>query len=286
MPSALSPLNWLHRAASITCVGEEPTLPAARLQLPQITKRFAVANLSPSDTVRQVFVDLGALRPINRIAMVRHRRNSVFEDLDGPVFAATDLVRHRLSNDPNLIVDPDSVTPDYDSGWIASNIVNGYGYHDHIVPLTAAQAKQTARYYVFSFNAVSRATAPDNYVWWGTGGLFDMWEFDIGFRAPFDYGWNDAATATRSPDGSTETVNDRSKRWREISMLFAGVRKLERPDLLDFLEKTGTGGRFYMVADASVADPRGCMFARNRTPRLTQMDRAFSRFELSLIESL
>lgn len=280
MPSALSAVNWLDDALSIACEGEVATLPAARLKLPQIAKRFAVAGLSPGDTVREVKIAFNGAKTIDRICAVRHRRNSVLEDREGPVFAATDLVRHRLSMDEAGAGDV------YDSGWIPCGIVNGYGYHDHIVPKTGAGAKRTARFASFAFDAQSRTAAPNNYVWWGRLGYYDMWEFDIGFRAPFDYGWSDAATATRSPDGATEIVNDRSKRWREISMLFAGVKALERPALLDFLEKTGTGGRFYVVGDAAAADPRGCVIARNRTPRLSQIDRAFSRFELSLIESL
>ncbi len=280
MPSALSAVNWLDQAASITCDGEVATLPATRLQLPQISKRFAVAGLTNGDTVREVKTDLGAVRVIDRIAAIRHRRNSILEDRDSPVFASTDLVRHRLST-------TDAHDGDvYDSGWIASGMVNGYGYHDHIVPKTGGGAKRSARYTSFAFDAQSRDTAPDNYVWWGRLGYYDMWEFDIGFAAPFDYGWRDKATATRTMDGGGEYVNDRTKGWRELNMLFRGVKALERSDLLDFLEKTRSGGRFYLVADAASASPRDCIIARNLTPTLTQTDRAFSRFELSLIESL
>lgn len=280
MPSALCAVNWLDQAASITCAGEVATLPATRLQIPRIAKRFAVAGLTNGDTVREVKIDLGAVRTINRVAAIRHRRNSVLEDRDGPVFAGTDLVRHRLST-------TDAHDGDiYDSGWIASGMINGYGYHDHIVPKTLANAKRTARYASFAFDAVSRDTAPNDFVWWGRLGYFDMWEFAIGLAAPFDYGWRDKSTATRSMDGGGEIVNDRTKGWRELNKLFRGVKELERPDLLDFLEKTRSGGRFYIVGDAAVADPRGCMIARNLTPTLTQTDRAFSRFELSLIESL
>lgn len=278
-PSAMAAVNWLDYAASIACDGEVPTLPASRLAIPRIAKRFAVAGLTPGDTVREVKIDLGQARTIDRIAAVRHRRNSTLEDRDGPVFASSDPVRHRLST-------TDAHDGDvYDSGWIASAIVNGYGYHDHIVPLMNG-AKRTARYASFAFDAQSRAIAPDDYVWWGRLGYFDMWRFDIGFAAPFSYGWRDSGTATRTLDGGGEIVNDTMRGWREISMIFKGVKALERPDLLQFLEKTRASGRFYLVADADVADPMGCVIARNLTPDIDQVSRAFNRFQLSLIESL
>ena len=280
MPNAMSAMNWLDRAVSVTCVGEVLTRPASRLQVARVSKRFRVADLSPGDTVREVKIEFHAPVPIDRIAYVRTRRNSTVEDIDGPVFAASDPVRHKLST-------TDAHDGDvYDSGWVQSGIVNGVGYHDHIVPRDGNNAKRVAGFASFSFDAQSRAVAPENYVDWGRAWYGDMWEFDIGFAAPFDYGWRDRATSTRSLDGASEYVNDRTRGWRELNVVLKGVKMAERTPLLDFLEKTRTGARFYFVADAALADPLGCMIARNRTPTISQTDRAFNRFELSLIESL
>lgn len=280
MPSGMSEVNWIDRAVSVTCVGEVATLPASRLQVERVSKRFRVANLSPGDTARDVKIDFGAARPVTRIGWIRNRRNSTVEEIEGPVFASTDLVRHKLSTSSAHAGDV------YDSGWIASGVVDGVGYHDHIVPRDANNAKRVAQFASFSFDAVSRATAPNNYVDWGRAWYADTFEFEIGFAAPFTYGWRDRATTTRSLDGSSEYVNDRTRGWRQINMLFRGVRMGERTPLLKFLERTRSGKRFYLVADMAVADPLGCLVARNLTPDLDQTDRAFNRFELSLIESL
>ena len=280
MPSGLSAQSWTPLATSITCEGEVATLPAARLANPRVSKRFRVAGLSPGDTARQVRVAFHQPVPVDRISLVRPRRNSLKEDAEGAVFGENDLLRHRLSS-------TDAHDGDvYDSGWIASGMVNGYGYHDHIVPRSAANAVRTASYAALDFDAVSRAAAPDNFVDFGRLDYWNLWRFSIGFRAPFTYGWRDRSTATPTLDGGGEIVNDRTRGWREIGMLFSGVRKTERAALLRFLEKTRSAGRFYLVADANVADPYGCVIARNLTPDLDQTSRAFSRFELSLRESL
>jgi hypothetical protein len=289
MPSAMSPVNWIDRAVSITCNGEVPTLPATRLQIPRVVKRFRVDSLSPGDTMREVQIEFHAPVPINRIGWIRTRRNSLAEDIDGPVFAANDQVRHLLSttsaHDGDIYDSANDAGAD-GNGWQSSGIVNGIGYHDHIVPPDGNNATRMAQFAAFRFNALSRSVFPDNFVDWGRAIYADLWPFQIGFAAPFTYGFKDKSTATRSLDGSSEYVNNRSHGWRQLSMNFRGVKALERPDLIKFLEKTRTGGRFYLVADAAVADPLGAIIARNLTPAIDQTSRAFSRFELSLIESL
>ena len=72
-------------------------------------------------------------------------------------------MRHRLSM---VSADGDDV---YDSGDIPSNIVNGYGYHDHIVPPDAIGGTRVAKYAAFEFDARSRVEAPKNVVDWAHG---------------------------------------------------------------------------------------------------------------------
>ena len=287
MPAAFSLANWIDSAVSITCVGEQPTQPASRLAVAAVARRFRVAGLGPGNTRRRVRVDFGTARPIERIFLVRPRRNSKVEALEGPVFAPTDLVRHTLANDVRLIGDDAdfaAATKVYDSDWIASGMRLGVGYHDHVVPRLGG-AKRTARYACLEFDALSRATAPDNFVDFGRAGWCEMQGLAIGHAAPFSYGWRDRATATRSLDGAAEHVNDRTRGWREWQVVFRSVKSNEWDAVLDFLERTRTGGRFFFVLDAAVADPLRCLVARNLTPDLDQTDRAFSRFELSLRES-
>lgn len=279
-PSGFADINWLDLAATITATREVGTLPATNLKTPRVSNRFRVADLSAGDVTTRVEIDFGAARPLRRIFWQRPRRPQDIENAAPASFIATDTVRHFLSSSDAHDGDV------YDSGEIASGIVNGYGVHDHLVPLDGLGAVRSAQFAAFEFNALSRTDFPDNYVDWGRAWYADQWEFGIGFGSPFSVAWVDASTATRSFDGSGETVNIAVGAWRELTANFNSIRMAERQDVLDFLNRTGRRKRFLFLEDASVADPRRALIARNTTPQIDRLSRAFNRFQLQLVESL
>jgi|GEM_PF-4347711 len=278
-PSAFGDVNWLYRGATITADRELTSLPASRLEVPRVSKRYRAAALSDGDTRTIVQIDFGAVRAIRRIAWQRVREPADIEDVTPGSFIASDIVQHKLST-------TDAHDGDvYDSGDITSDIVNGYGMHDHLVPLDAGAVRQ-ARFAEFQFDALSRTIEPFNFVDWGTAYYVDQLELALGMSAPFDYLWTDASTVSRSFDGSGEIINPSASSWRELAIPFRAIAFSERTKILDYLARTGKRNRFLFIEDASTNNPRGTMIARNVTPNLSRTSRARNRMNLQLVESL
>lgn len=285
MPSAWSPENWLYSAVSVEADNEAPTLPASRLLIPRVARRYRARNLADGATKVRVRIDFGAARPIDRIVWRRLREPLHIERTPGwPVLAASDPVRHRLSNDEAFLETPEAAALVYDSGWTPSNIAPGWGYHDHIVPPEGGVVR-TARYADFQFDALSRAAAPNNYVDWGTAWYAQMRSVDIGFAAPFSIKPASNTTTRQGAFDEGEDINP-GKVWLNFEVIFRAIKEVERPDVLDFLVETESFARFLFVVDKAVADPRGVMIARNLTPGLDKTSRAFGRLAMRLKESV
>ena len=115
-------------AATLTADREVAVLPVTRLQSPHVARRYRVDGLSPGDTRTRVEIAFAIPVTIDRVCWVRPRLRSSVELAAGPLFAATDLVRHEFSDQP------DFSTTLYDSGDILSGVLPGYGYHCHNIP--------------------------------------------------------------------------------------------------------------------------------------------------------
>ena len=282
-PSALCDCNWLDQAVSIEASRETGNLGADRLMIERLSKRYRCGELAPGDTRHYVRIDFGAPRPVRRIFWQRLRRPQDRERKDPSLisFASSDIVRHRLST-------TDAHDGDvYDSQDIQSDIVDGVGVHDHLVPVDGLGAVRLAQFAMFEFDALSRDTYPFNFVDWGRAWYADQWDFTFGYRAPFRESWRDASTATRTYDGSSEVVDRIAINWREVSVSFGSVKYAEEhTDLVDFLNRTGRRNRFLFCQDGTAANPRGTFIARNTTPQIDRINRALDRFDLQLVESL
>lgn len=284
--SAYAPQNWLDQAILLEADNQSPSLTVERLKIARVSRRYRARNLAPGETTVRVKMDFGEAKPIDRIVWRRLREPLSVERLPGwPVFAASDLVRHRLSNDPGFLDDPDAAALEYDSDWIESNIALGWGYHDHIVPPDLAGAVRQARYADFQFNALSRAIAPNNYVDWGRAWYVKLSPLDIGFAAPFSIKPDTNTTTREAAFDEGEDINAGKMRLI-LEVIFRSVREIERPDVLDFLVETNNSERFLFVVNKGVADPRGVIIARNLTPGLDKMSRAFGRMPMRLRESV
>lgn len=263
--------------ALVTADREVGTLPASRVKTPQVARRYRAADLSNGDTRSRVEIDFtanpGGSVSIDTIVWVRPRQRAFEEERSSPSFATSDLVKHQLANVADF-----SATV-YDSGDIASGIVNGYGYHVHLLDAPVACA-----YAAFEFDALSRDTPPDNFVDWGVAFYGRRYEFPIGFAAPQGYSWREGAARQRSADGGSHYIR-RKKSYRVFDAIYRAIKNPEYDSALDLVETTADGGRF--VFGLNKTDPaRSTIIGVNASPGIDRTSRAFSRLALSIEESL
>lgn len=253
------------------------TLPATQIKTPQVARRYRVADLSAGDTRSRVEIDLtanpGGSAEIDTIVWVRPRLRAIEEDRTPPSFSATDLVKHQLSDVA------DFATTLYDSGDVAAGVVNGYGYHVHLLATPV-----DCKYAAFEFDALSRDTYPENYVDWGVAWYGKRYEFPIGFAAPQGYSWRENAARVRSADGGSHYLR-RKKPYRALDLIYRAIKNAEYDSIMDLIETTSDGGRFVIGLDKT--DPaRSTIIGVNSSPGLDRTSRAFSRIALAIEESL
>jgi hypothetical protein len=272
-------ISWrnLLLAASLTATRETAQLPVAKLKIPVVAERYRAAGLSAGDTRTIVKMEWTApLRPAVAV-WFRPRRRAVDEEEEAPSFAASDLVRHRLST--TAAHDGDV----YDSGDIASGALLGHGVHAHVIP--GSLAPPTALFAAFEFDALSRAVAPANFVDWGYAhyGYFDL-EPEIDYAAAA-FQWSEGATRQFAWDASAVRIRRKHarRRWR---LGFRNIRYLgERNAVEDFLEYAGDGGRFVIGLDAA-AGPRDVMLAMLDNASWSRTARKVGALEVPVIEAI
>lgn len=272
-------LAWLNHAetATVTADREVPALPASKLLLPQVGRRYAVAGLTEGDTVSHVDLDFGAPVPIGVIAWLRPRL-PLRDELAGRTVGliATDPVRHQLS------LEEAGGAEVYDSDWVPSGIAPGLGYHVHLPAGVRGQA--VARYARFSFDAQSRTEAPDDFAWWGWCSYGPAHWFRIGYAAPFREGFEDAGIVQRAAKSPTDYRSPGTGSWRTWSVPFRSVPSDEVPALRDALFATPTGAPVLFCRDA--ANPHAATLrARIETRAIEQASRAYHRLPLPLTET-
>lgn len=260
-------------AATIEATREIASMPASRLKNPTVAERYRAAGLSPGDTATTVKFALPAAARPSVIFWQRPRRSAAEEETVAPSFAATDTVRHRFST--TAAHDGDV----YDSGAAASNVATGRGVHAFFPPAGAP-----APFYAMTFDALSRATAPDNYVDWGFAhyGLFDV-EPQIDYAAPAVFGWDEGAERRFSWDRAAMVIRrkQRRRRWR---LVFRSVKWLSERAALDaFLEYAGDGGRFILGLDKT--GPGDVVMAVLDQAAMSRTSRKFGALELPVLEA-
>lgn len=265
--------NYLD-SATLTADREVALLPVTKLQSPHVGRRYRVDGLSPGDTRTRVEIAFAAPTTIDRICWVRPRQRASLEIAAGPLFAATDLVRHEFSDQP------DFSNTLYDSGDIASGVLPGWGYHAHILMTPIAGVTHAA----FEFDALSRDTAPNNYVDWGRAFYGKAQSLGIDFAAPLGIRSVENARKTRAIKAPTLYVG-RRRPYLRFDVVFRSIKSFERPAMLDFMHETGDGGRF-LFGLSETFDGRNVIIGVNDTPALDQTSRAFSRFPFGVEEAL
>lgn len=270
-------ISWRNRLATATLSSTRSVagLTVDKLKNPVVAERYRAADLAPGDTKTEIKIEWPASYRPGVIAYVRPRRRAVDEAIDPPSFAATDLVRHKFSS-------ADTHTGDvYLQAWTASAVEPGYGYHCFFPPAGAATAFAS-----FEFDALSRATAPNNFVDWGYAHYGDIeLEPEIGYASPASFGWQEGATRQLSWDGSALRIRRKRarRRWR---LVFRSIRwPSERAAVEDFLEYAGDGGRFLMGLDRTDLS-RGVMVAVLDQSGFSRTTRKFGQLELPVLEAI
>lgn len=268
--------NWTARA-TLTASRQVTQLPVEKLKLQQVGRRYGVSGLSAGDTISHVDLDFGREVPISVAAWLRPRLPFV-DELDGASVGliASDPVRHQFSN---VASGQGEV---YDSGWIPSGIAAGYGYHLHFP--AGLKGEITARYARFSFDAQSRAVAPDNFVWWGWCFYGPAHWFRIGYAAPFRQGFEDGGTVQRARKSAADYRSPGVNSWRTYSVPYRSVPGDEVPALREALMATPTGAPILFCRDAANA-PTETIRAKIETRSLEQATRAYERLPLPLTET-
>lgn len=273
-------LSWRNLAAqaSVTATRELANMPVTRLLNPVAAERYRAADLSAGDTRTTVMFEWAtAVRPEFALYM-RLRRRASDEELSPPSFAATDLVRHRISTTNAHAGDV------YDSGDIASGIALGKGYHAAFIPAPVTPPG-TANFASFEFDALSRDTTPENFVDWGFCwyGAIDF-EPEIDYAGPAVFGVQEGAVRQTSWDNSALRIRRKRnrRRWR---LVFRNLRyDTERQKIEEFLDYAGDGGRFIIGLDrTNLAD--NVMIAALDSASWSRTARKIGQVELPLIEA-
>lgn len=259
--------------AAITATRETAQLPVVRLKNPTVAERYRAAGLAPGDTATTVKFALPEARRPAVIFWQRVRRSAAAEAASAPSFAATDTCRHLISTTDAHAGDV------YDSGAAASLVRPGRGVHVFHVP-----AGSSAPYYAMTFDAASRAIAPDNYVDWGYAhyGAYDFAP-QVDYAGPAEFGWDEGAERRFAWDNSALVIRRKEKRrrWRLIfrSVYWAS----ERAALDDFLEYAGDGGRFILGLDkTNGGEAILCVLDR---AAMSRGNRKFAGFETAALEA-
>lgn len=266
--------NYIDRA-TLEADNEVAQLPVDRIKIPTLGRRYRAAGLSVGSTRTTVKIAFDAAYRPEFACWVRPRRRAYDEEATPPVFAATDLVRHTLSS-------TDAHDGDlYDSTDLASGVANGYGYHCHVIPAGVAGA-----YASFEFDALSRETAPDNFVDWGYAhyGVADL-EPEIDYAAPSVRSFSEGAVRRFSEDNGALIIR-RKKMRRRWSLIFRSIKNASELAALEaFLEFAGDGGRFLMGLDRTDM-ARGVVVCILDTAAFTRTSRKYSQLQLPVLEAL
>ena len=261
-------------AATLATTRPNALNPVDKLKTPYVGRRYRIEGLAAGDTETTITIALPAPQSLDVVFLQRPRFRASVEAAQGPTLAATDLVRHQFATDANF-----TAPLAHDSGWIQSGVLPGVGVHAYV---TATPV--TAQFIRLRINALSRATAPRNFVDLGILWYGKRKALKIGFAAPFGLRPIENARKTRAADAPTLYVG-RRRMHRRIDATFRSVKAFERPDMIDFMNETADGGRFLFCADDADL-PRQTMIGVNETPTLDQTSRAFSRFPFALDEAI
>lgn len=280
-------ISWRNFAltATVTASREVASLPPAKIQSPVVAERYRAADLSVGDT-RTILRFEWAVEPGRpEIAcFIRPRRRAADETLENgtpPSFAATDLVRHKLSR---ISADAFEIYNSNGGVDMASDIAPGFGYHTHFIPPDGASPLQL--FAGFEFDALSRDTPPHNFVDWGHAwyGRIDF-EPQIDFAAPASFAFDESAVRQVSWDNSAMRIRRKRprRRWR---LVFRSIKVAsEQSRLEDFLEYAGDGGRFLVGLNRTDL-ARGVMLAVLDQAAWSRTSRRFGQLELPLIEAI
>lgn len=265
--------NYIDRA-TLEASNEVASLPVDRVKIPTLGRRYRAANLSNGSTRTIVKVAFDQVYRPAVACWVRLRRRAYEEEVVRPSFAATDIVKHTLSSTDDHTADL------YDSDDIESAIAPGYGYHAHLIPDGTAGGFAS-----FEFDALSRDTAPDNFVDWGYAhyGPINL-EPQIGFAAPSVRSFSEGAPRRFSEDNSNMVIRRRQMR-RRWQLVFRSIKQSEMAEVEAFLEFAGDGGRFLMGLDRTDMS-RGVAVCVLDNASFTRTSRKFTQLSLPVMEAL
>lgn len=269
----LSHFNWIDAAsATITPDAEAGDLLASNLQERQGYKSWRTDGLSMGSTDAGFVVDFGRAREVECLALVFPRTNDPALYDEPAAFDPTDTVRHRLS----------AVTAGagelYDSGVIASGVLDGYGYH-----VVRLNAPVQARYWRVDLDAISRGDL--GYVDVARAWAGPVFQPEIGFSFGDNYGWGADVTVSRSSRGVAEFV-DNVEALRVWNMTLEGISPAEAKELIEFERRMTSAGQF-LVVRSDVDEGMGEMLARQQTSLgIASLAHARNTKAFRLVESL
>ena len=269
----LSWFNWLDASTSgIEADAEAGDLVVENLRERQGFKVWRTDGLSLGATDAGFDVDFRQVRAVQALALVFPRSNDPAEYDEPASFASTDTIRHRLS----------AVSAGagelYDSGVVASGVLDGYGYH--VIKLSAPV---NARYWRVDLDAISRADL--GYVDVARAWAGPVFAPAIGFSFGESYGWQSDSSISKASRGVGEFV-DNVDSLRSWSMTCEGLSDNERETLIDFERRMTAAGQF-LVARSDISAGKGEMLARQQQSLgMTSLAHARNQKAFRLVESL
>lgn len=269
-------LAWQNEAsaATISCASALSNLGPSQLLLPPVDRRMRIAGLSSGSVEFDVNLSWSMAKEISLICWLRPRLRADLEQSSASSFVATDQVRHTLS-----AVSQDGAEL-YDSGWIASGMAAGLGYHAHFLPspITGVMYGRT------QFRATSRDTYPENFVDLGWTYWGPCLDFSIGYAAPFEERFFDGATIQRAPRSPSDYVSETRRPWRGWTAPFRTLPNQEADQLRDAMMRLGQSGLVLLCRDKT-APHENTIRGRIGAPGLSRPGRRFYASTLTITES-
>jgi hypothetical protein len=188
---------------------------------------------------------------------------------------STDLIRYRAWSDEQ------KTQLVYDSGSITLNMVDGTGFHGHLLsdPITFRVLR-------IDITATSKTGALDNYfeigrIW---GGVFES--LKVGFSSPYAIGWDSLSSFQRPATGASYFPRHAAP-YRRASMNFSSVLSDERNQIIRLMNNISSLHQF-LIAPLDGEPEQNWLFCAVDSPALAmeQVTRGFSRLTLNLQEAI